>query len=305
MMANLQANHQIISISRKLTVFGESKLYPVVITTSLVQKRRNLRGGFLKVACISENSSSSSALVQQRPPSTDEELGMIVDQTAEVGIRRKTGINDRFDDNREIEYLVREYGWKVRRMVEEKSEMRKVAQIQAQAFHVPSPIFDDWFFHFFQAEVLAGLLYKLRNSPPDRYACLVAQPAKEYDTSMISQPQHDQQQLVGVVDVTVLRDNDVLQHLEGTQEYLYVSGIAVSNTFRRQKVATVLLKACEVIAVLWGYEFLVLRAYEDDWGARSLYTNAGYRLVATDPLWVTWIGRKRRILMIKQCRQCS
>lgn len=60
----------------------------------------------------------------------------------------------------------------------------------------------------------------------------MAEPAKEYDkdTSTKSQPQQDQ--LVGVVDVTVLRDNDVLQHLDGAEEYLYVSGIAVSNDFR-------------------------------------------------------------------------
>lgn len=101
--------------------------------------------------------------------------------------------------------LVDEYGWKVRRLVEEDGEMRKVAQVQAQAFHVPMVLFNDLFFEFFQvfffflffsflfplfctmflyfhlsscfwnflswkikAEVLSGLLYKLRNSAPDR-----------------------------------------------------------------------------------------------------------------------------------------
>ncbi|KAH9626400.1 hypothetical protein KSS87_009086 [Heliosperma pusillum] len=132
----------------------------------------------------------------------------------------------------------------------------------------------------------------------NRYACLVAEHAKEDDASQISPPH----QLVGVVDITVLRDDDVLRHLEGAQEYLYVSGIAVPENYRRQKVATVLLQACEVIAVLWGYQYLVLRAYEDDSGARALYTNAGYRLVSRDPTWVTWIGRKRRILMVKRLR---
>ncbi|XP_056693669.1 GCN5-related N-acetyltransferase 10, chloroplastic isoform X2 [Spinacia oleracea] len=232
MMANLQANHQIISIYRKLSNFGELKLHPIVITTSLVlQKQKSFRNGLFKVACssITDNSSSSSggggsALVQQSPPITDEELGMMIDQTA-----------GRNDDNMGIEYLVREYGWKVRRMAEDKSEMRKVAHIQAEAFHDPSPFFDDWFFNFFKAEVLAGLLYRLRNSPPDRYACLVAEPAKEYDmdASMDSQAQHEQHQLVGVVDITVLRDSDVMQHLQGAPEYLYVSGIAVSNNFSK------------------------------------------------------------------------
>lgn len=35
-----------------------------------------------------------------------------------------------------------------------------------------------------------------------------------------------------MVDVTALRDESVLPHLEGAEEYLYVSGIAVSIDFR-------------------------------------------------------------------------
>ncbi|GAB2271893.1 hypothetical protein Dimus_006722 [Dionaea muscipula] len=191
--------------------------------------------------------------------------------------------------------LVSEHGWMVRRMVEEESETRKVAQIQAEAFHEPVAFFNDLFYQFFQAEVLSALLYRLRNSPPDRYACLVAQPLTGREASVMVQPQ-----LVGVVDVTVQRDEDVLEHLEGAGEYLYVSGIAVSNSFRRQKVATVLLKACEMISILWGHEYLVLRAYEDDRGARALYENAGYRVISGDPSWVSWLGRRRRILMFKR-----
>lgn len=194
--------------------------------------------------------------------------------------------------------LVRDYGWKVRRMVEEQSEMRKVAQVQAEAFYVPVFLFNDLFFQFFQAEVLSGLLYKLRNSAPNRYACLVA----ESNTDDLK----SRHGLVGVVDVTALRDEAVLRHLSGAKEYLYVSGIAVLNTFRRRKVATALLKACDMVSILWGFEYLVLRAYEDDLGALKLYGNAGYRIVSADPPWMsTWIGRKRRVLMIKRPSSCS
>lgn len=71
---------------------------------------------------------------------------------------------------------------------------------------------------------------------------------------------------------------------------------------RRKKVASVMLKACEMLANIWGYKYLVLRAYEDDLGARKLYTSAGYMMVSGDPVWTTsWIGRRRRILMIKEC----
>lgn len=128
-----------------------------------------------------------------------------------------------------------------------------------------------------------------------RYACLVAEPT--YDAS------ESWHELVGVVDVTTMREEYVVQHLQGATEYLYISGIAVSNNFRRKKVATVLLKACENLSNLWGFEYLALRAYEDDLGARRLYANAGYRVVSGDPPWMTtWIGRKRRVLMIKRSK---
>ncbi|KAK4352744.1 hypothetical protein RND71_028262 [Anisodus tanguticus] len=194
----------------------------------------------------------------------------------------------------EVECFVNdENGWKVRRMIEIKQEMRNVAAVQAEAFHEPVFIFNDMFFEFFQAEVLSGLLYRLKSSPRDRYACLVAEASS--DTPEV------EQDLVGVVDATVYRDSDVLQHLPGAAEYIYISGIAVLNKFRRQKVATALLKACDVLARFWGFEYLVLRAYEDDYGARQLYTNAGYKVVSGDAPWKTkWIGRRRRVLMVKQ-----
>ncbi|XP_010927818.2 GCN5-related N-acetyltransferase 10, chloroplastic isoform X1 [Elaeis guineensis] len=191
-------------------------------------------------------------------------------------------------------YLVREFGWGVRRMVEVGEEMRRVAYVQAEAFHVPVTLFNDFFFKFFEAEVLSALMYRLGNSPPDRYACLVAESINVSD--LLRAPEH---RLVGVVDVTVQRDEEVLRHLEGVEEYLYVSGMAVLKKFRRQKVATMLLKACDALSLLWGYRYLALRAYEDDSAAQKLYSKAGYKVVSGDPYWISWIGKKRRILMIK------
>ncbi|KAK6938003.1 GNAT domain [Dillenia turbinata] len=192
----------------------------------------------------------------------------------------------------EFGYLVNNYaGWKVRRLAEnDEAEMKSVAQVQAQAFHVPVLLFDDIFFQFFQAEVLSGLLYRLRKSPPDRYASLVAEAVGD----------ETETRLVGVVDVTVQRDESVLGHFSGAEEYLYISGIAVLNSFRRRKVATALLKACDVLSHLWGYKYMALRAYEDDLGARKLYANAGYSIVSGDPHWMTsWVGKRRRVLMAK------
>ncbi|XP_037440219.1 uncharacterized protein LOC119308202 [Triticum dicoccoides] len=194
----------------------------------------------------------------------------------------------------EERYLAREAGWGVRRMGRVGEEMRRVALVQAEAFHVPVALFNDFFFDFFKAEVLAALIYKLRNSPPDRYACLVAEEAGEP-----SQSQAPFEKIIGVVDCTVQDEGDILRNLQGVQEYFYVSGIAVLPSFRRRKVGTTLLKACEVLALEWRQRFMALRAYEDDSSARGLYAKAGYRVVSRDPEWVTWVGRRRRVLMVK------
>ncbi|CAL5076113.1 unnamed protein product [Urochloa decumbens] len=193
-------------------------------------------------------------------------------------------------------YLAREAGWGVRQMGRVGEEMRRVAQVQAEAFHVPVALFNDFFFDFFKAEVLSALIYRVRNSPPDRYACLVAEEAEP--TTQLSQAPYEK--IVGIVDCTVQNEEDIIKHLQGADEYLYVSGIAVLPSFRRRKVGTALLKACEALGLQWRHKFMVLRAYEDDDGARGLYAKAGYRVVSRDPDWVTWVGRRRRVVMIKE-----
>lgn len=64
-------------------------------------------------------------------------------------------------------------------------------------------------------------LWFLKSNQINRYACLVA-----------VKPSPGLQDLVGIVDVTVFRDAEVLQYLTGADEYLYVSGIAVLRNFR-------------------------------------------------------------------------
>lgn len=208
-------------------------------------------------------------------------------------------VSNQAEEDKDLKYLTSGYGWKVRFLNQEREEMEVVAEIQAAAFHVPSPIWDSFFFMLFKVEVLCSLQYSIRDSLPNRFACLVA----ESDDHTVEYGVHgmSEKNLAGVVDVTARVDEDVLCHLEGAAEYLYVSGIAVRLNYRRRKVATLLLKACDFLAFLWGFDYLVLRAYEDDVGARTLYARAGYKVVSQDPPWAsTWIGRKQRVLMVKR-----
>ncbi|KAH9541545.1 hypothetical protein CY35_14G070400 [Sphagnum magellanicum] len=195
--------------------------------------------------------------------------------------------------------LVSSHGWRVRDASRfDTEELRAVAHIQASSFHLQTAVFDQLFFKLFKAELLSALLYKARQSPPNRYACLLAEPVPEVDQEHLDT--NRELKVVGAVNLTALVDSDVLRHLQGAHEYLYVSGMAVDADYRRQNVATLLLKACDLRASDWEFDWLVLHAYEDDVAARSLYSRAGYRVIAADPLWMTtWAGRKRRVLMAK------
>lgn len=72
--------------------------------------------------------------------------------------------------------------------------------------------------------LLSDSLIKFESNFDVRYACLVAE--------TMTREIEDRQKLVGVVDVTVFRDESVLGYLSGADEYLYVSGIAVLPDFR-------------------------------------------------------------------------
>jgi hypothetical protein len=65
----------------------------------------------------------------------------------EAGVRAAGVAREEDEDG---EYLAREAGWGVRRMARVGEEMRRVAQVQAEAFHVPVALFNDFFFDFFK-----------------------------------------------------------------------------------------------------------------------------------------------------------
>jgi hypothetical protein len=67
--------------------------------------------------------------------------------TKEIG---GVGGTDEIQGDKEEPYLAREAGWGVRRMGRVGEEMRRVALVQAEAFHVPVALFNDFFFDFFK-----------------------------------------------------------------------------------------------------------------------------------------------------------
>lgn len=146
-MANLKPNH--FNISKGLfsteiwryrgTTIGTTSISLIDVQRNWKRKRitrtnlksRRRRGYDNVIQCCSVVSSTSSS-------ATEEE----VDQLE---------LNEKYGNRKgQFGNLVTEYGWQVRRMVEKDDEMRKVAQVQAEAFYEPLIFFNDLFFDFFK-----------------------------------------------------------------------------------------------------------------------------------------------------------
>lgn len=55
----------------------------------------------------------------------------------------------------ELKYMVSQHGWGVRRLRrDDEEEIRRVSSVQAEAFHIPLALFNDFFFLFFQVCLL-------------------------------------------------------------------------------------------------------------------------------------------------------
>lgn len=126
-----------------------SELSYGLITVSRPARRTkliNLKGhfGYLEsktrnsvVHCCASSSSSSSSST-----SSAEEVSFV--GSGKFGI----------DSKGEFKYLVSEYGWNIRSLFRNGDEVRKAAQVQAEAFHEPVFLFNDLFFQFFQVNLL-------------------------------------------------------------------------------------------------------------------------------------------------------
>jgi ribosomal protein S18 acetylase RimI-like enzyme len=110
--------------------------------------------------------------------------------------------------------------------------------------------------------------------------------------------------VLGVVEVGVQDEADVLQHLKrgqlsATGTYAYITSMAVAPHLRRCGVGRALLQAAEQQAANWEQELVALHVYEANAPAIRLYERHGMRCCAQDPAWKGMLGGKVRQLMIK------
>lgn len=82
--------------------------------------------------------------------------------------------------------------------------------------------------------------------------------------------------------------------------HVYVSNLAVDQTFRRQGIAMALLRSCEQVAQRWGIDELHLHVMEDNLAARALYLKAGFSVVQAEDSPASWLGLQARRLLLRK-----
>ena len=128
-------------ISHKLVICSNFRYYDVIKTSKNAcyrVRRKRKTWSVSKLQCCSSNSTSSS-----------EQL-YFADQKVKLEIE-----NDSENMRQKLDFVVCEYGWRIRRLIENADEIRMAAQVQAEAFHDPVALFNDLFFQFFKVLLLS------------------------------------------------------------------------------------------------------------------------------------------------------
>ncbi|MBD2078572.1 GNAT family N-acetyltransferase [Leptolyngbya sp. FACHB-17] len=166
------------------------------------------------------------------------------------------------------------------------SDLYEIAGVLVDSFPL-YPSFLPWLAPVIRVGIHEDLRSRTRFPVPN-YVCLVA-----IDTSDRAE------RLVGTVEIG-LRGTNPWQ--PRTNQYIYLSNLAVREDARRQGVAQQLLLACEPYVQEWGYRNIYLHVLETNEAAKRLYFKLGYQLEEIQPSWDWFLGKPRRMFLRKELR---
>lgn len=168
-----------------------------------------------------------------------------------------------------------------------------LAEILADSFHSQQGMFA-WAYPFIQLGISEDLRHRLRSNLA-HHICLVA--VDTSCTTIESYRTKTQERLAGTVEMS-LRSPSPWANTRA--QSLYLSNLAVRQTYRRRGIARQLLLNCEQIALSWGFHDIYLHVLENNHQARQLYLQLNYQLHPADFNWSAWLfGRPRQLLLHK------
>jgi len=208
-----------------------------------------------------------------------------------------------------------------------KTDFKALVELQTTSFHEKPALalLNGISYSNFRAEVLDGVRKKERYSDPESFQILVAEEVTAELGGTTTPPAVHARDLggpgrkvtqlelpvgweeaecigpmVAAVEITIMDEGEVLAWLpRGTQQYNYISSMAVAHALRRRGVAHTLLQAAEEQARQWLQPNMALHVYADNAPAVALYQASGYDIIHTDPAWRKMIGNRIRLLMYK------
>ncbi|MBE9158471.1 GNAT family N-acetyltransferase [Nodosilinea sp. LEGE 06152] len=144
-----------------------------------------------------------------------------------------------------------------------------------------------WVYPFIRLGIQEDLKQRLKAQSP-RYACLMAM-------SSAGATPADGPAIAGTVEAS-LRQPWPWQG----DRHIYISNLAVGQSFRRQGIASALLQSCEQLAQQWRIYDLRLHVMEDNLAAQALYRKAGFGVFQTEDTPASWIGLQARRLLLRK-----
>ncbi|MEB3277970.1 MAG: GNAT family N-acetyltransferase [Lyngbya sp.] len=183
------------------------------------------------------------------------------------------------------------------------ADLLALTDVLAESFHSRVG-FLGWAYPILRLGIYEDLRNRLANSS-DYYVCLVAVSANSASPQVHNSPMTTDV-LVGTVEMG-LRSRGVGEGefpnswiASRSQQFPYLSNLAVHPEYRRLGVAQQLLSRCESIATQWGYSQLYLHVLENNNPAKRLYFKAGYRLAEIERNWNSLLfGQPKQLLMRK------
>ncbi len=167
----------------------------------------------------------------------------------------------------------------------ELEDIRGLVDVLVESFH-SSQGSPKWLQPLFKLGIYEDVRLRLR-SRCDSYRCLIA-------IECGKTPLGKRDIIVGTVEIS-------LRAFGGYRERLpYLANLAVSQSYRQQGVARLLLSKCEQIALEWGFPSLSLHVLEDNHAARQLYLSCGFQLHHTEMSWLGWLFPYPRRLLLQK-----
>lgn len=160
------------------------------------------------------------------------------------------------------------------------SDLTGVAQIIAESFHSRHGVWG-WAFPLLRLGIYEDLRHRL-TLPAPHHICLVA-------VDSIAGINH----IVGTVEMAVRFSESWNNLNRSNRSFPYLSNLAVNPQYRRQGAASSLLKACDQMALNWGFQDLYLHVLENNYQAQHLYFKLGYRVNKIESLGTNLCSKDR------------